>query len=252
MPSPTASSRKTKSQYRGLGNLRSPDLLVRHPLIGIIMVLTSTLLFGLIAYYVHQNGSLVEWDTNIGNGMHEAALNSPEWLKRIMIAGFYIGLHGYIFIGILFALYFLIKRFWKEFYMVAVLLIGEGIFWFLFSKYFDRPRPEFTERIGSVLHYPSFPSGHTISGVIGFGLIAYFIVPIIGSRFWKAVVTVLCVFMMLYIGYSRFFMGAHYLTDVVAGLAAGVAWTGLVVIVIEILYEKGDYKYVQEKQTFTS
>jgi undecaprenyl-diphosphatase len=242
---------RVKARRNYFGNLRSPDLLAKQPLVGVMMFLIGSLIFGLIAYYVHQNGSLVQWDITIGNRMHETALNSPAWVKGIMFAGFYIGLQGYIIIGILLGLYFLFKKFWKEFYMVAILLVGEGIFWFFFSKYFARTRPEFTERIGSVLHYPSFPSGHTISGVIGFGLVAYFFVPLISSRFWKALVIIIAVLMMLFIGFSRFFMGAHYLTDVVAGLAAGVAWTGLVVMVIELLYKKGDYKYVQEKETYT-
>jgi undecaprenyl-diphosphatase len=242
---------RAKTHGKFLGNLRSPDLLAKQPLIGVMMFLLGSLIFGLIAYYVHQKGSLVQWDITIGNRMHETALNSPAWIKSIMFAGFFIGLQGYIVIGILLGLYFLFKKFWKEFYMVAILLVGEGIFWFFFSKYFARTRPEFTERIGSVLNYPSFPSGHTISGVIGFGLVAYFFVPKISSRFWKAVVIIIAVLMMLFIGYSRFFMGAHYLTDVVAGLAAGVAWTGLVITSIELLFTKGDHKYVKEKETYT-
>ena len=62
---------------------------------------------------------------------------------------------------------------------------------------------------------------------------------------------IFAVLMMIFIGYSRFFMGAHYLTDVVAGLAAGVAWTSLVIMSIELLYEKGDHKHVKEKETYT-
>jgi undecaprenyl-diphosphatase len=247
----STSIQREKTHGKYFGELRSPDLLAKYPLIGILMFLVGTLIFSFIAYYVHQKGSLVQWDTSIGNRMHETALHSPAWIKNIMFAGFYIGLQGYIIIGILLGLIFLFKKFWKEFYMVAILLVGEGIFWYFFSKYFDRTRPEFTERIGSVLHYPSFPSGHTISGVIGFGLVAYFFVPLISSRFWKVTLIIFAVLMMLFIGFSRFFMGAHYLTDVVAGLAAGVAWTGLVVMIIELLYNKGDYKYVKEKDTLT-
>jgi undecaprenyl-diphosphatase len=243
---------KAKSSHRKyLREIRSPDILAKKPLIGVLMFIIGSLIFGLIAYYVHQKGSLVQWDMTIGNRMHETALQSPDWIKSIMFAGFYIGLQGYIIIGILLGLYFLFKKFWKEFYMVVILLVGEGLFWFFFSKYFARTRPEFTERMGSVLHYPSFPSGHTISGVIGFGLIAYFFVPLVSSRFWKVCIITFSVLMMLFIGFSRFFMGAHYFTDVIAGLAAGVAWSSLVIMLIELIYKKGDYKHVEEKKTFT-
>jgi len=228
---------RAQTHENTFGVLRSPDLLAKQPLIGILLFLLGSLIFGLIAYNVHQKGFLVQWDIAIGNRMHETALNSPAWIKNIMFAGFYIGLQGYIVIGILLGLYFLFKKFWKEFYMVAILFAGEGILWYFFTKYFARARPEFAVRIGSVLNYPSFPSGHTISGVICFGLIAYFFVPKISSSFWKSIVIIIAVLMMLYIGYSRFFMGAHYLTDIVAGLAAGVAWTSLVIMSIELLYK---------------
>jgi membrane-associated phospholipid phosphatase len=56
---------------------------------------------------------------------------------------------------------------------------------------------------------------------------------------------IFAVLMMLFIAYSRFFLGAHYLTDVAAGLAGGVAWTSLVIMVIEIFYKKGDQKYAK-------
>lgn len=242
---------RAKTQEIISGELRSPDFFAKQPLIGVMMFLLGSFIFALIAYYVQQNGSLVQWDIALGNRMHETALNSPVWIKNIMFAGYYIGLEGYIVIGILLGLYFLFKKFWEEFFMVAILFIGEGILWYYVTKYFARPRPKFTETMGSLMKYPSFPSGHTISGVICFGLIAYFFVPKISSRFWKAVVIILAVFMMLFIGYSRFFMGAHYLTDVVAGLAAGVAWFGLAIMLIELYYKKGDYKHGKEKETYT-
>jgi membrane-associated phospholipid phosphatase len=242
---------RAKTPEKFFGDLRSPDLLAKQPLIGVMIFLLSSLIFGLLAYYIHQNGSLVQWDITIGNRMHETALNSPAWIKGIMLAGFYIGLHGYFAIGILLGIYFLIKKFWKEYYMLALLFVGEAVFWFFVSKYFARMRPEYPEQIGSVVNYPSFPSGHSMSGVIGCAIIAYILLPKISSRFWKAMVIIIAVLMMLYIGFSRFFMGAHYFTDVVAGLAAGFAWTSLVVLLIELSYKKGVHQHVKEKETYT-
>jgi membrane-associated phospholipid phosphatase len=43
-------------------------------------------------------------------------------------------------------------------------------------------------------------------------------------------------------------MGAHYLTDIVAGLAVGVAWTSFVIMSIELLYKKGDNKHVEKNE----
>jgi len=241
---------RSKIHEKISGELRSPDLFAKQPLIGVMMFLLGSLIFGLIAYYVQQKGSLVQWDITIVNHMHETALNSPAWVKNIMFAGFYIGMQGYIVVGVLLILYFLFKKFWKEFFMVTILYVGQSLLFYFLTKYFARTRPEFTVRIGAVIKYSSFPSGHMISGVICFGLIAYFLVPKISSRFWKAVVIIFAVLMILFIGYSRFFMGAHYLTDIVAGLAVGVAWTSLAIMLIELLYKKGGHKHAKEKETY--
>jgi len=231
--------------------LQSPDIFVKQPGIGIMLILLCSLVFGIIAYYVQQKGALVQWDLVMVNHMHKIALASSPLIKYIMLAGFYIGLEGYFAIGLFMGIYFLFKKYWSEFFMVVILYAGESILFYILTKYFARPRPEFTQQIGAVVKFPSFPSGHMMSSVICFGLIAYFFVPIISSRFGKAMIIILAIFMVLFIGYSRFFMGAHYLTDLLAGVAVGVAWTSLVIMVIELLNKKGGHKHVKEKQTYT-
>lgn len=206
------SIKKSKVNKKFFGEFQSPDLLAKHPLIGIIMFLLGTLTFSILAYYVHQRGSLVQWDLVMENHMHKMALNSPSWIKYIMFSGFYIGLQGYMVIGVLMSIYFLIKKFWKEFFIVIILYAGQSVLFYFLTRYFARPRPQFTQQLAAVIKYPSFPSGHSMSGVICFGLLAYFIVPKIVSGFRKAVVIIFAVLMILFICYSRFFMGAHYLT----------------------------------------
>jgi len=231
--------------------LQSPDFFAEQPVIGIMLFLLFSLIFGVLAYYVQQKGALVQWDLAMENRMHEMALNSSPWIKNIMLAGYYIGMQGYMAIGFFLALYFVLKKFWKEFFMVVILYAGQSILFCFLTKYFARPRPVFTEQIGAIIKYPSFPSGHMMSSVICFGLIAYFFVPKISSQFWKATMIIFSVLMVLFIGYSRFFMGAHYLTDIAAGLAVGVAWTSLVIMLTELSNIKGGHKHVKEKENYS-
>jgi membrane-associated phospholipid phosphatase len=237
---------------KATGDLRTPDLFAERPFIGIFMFLLGSLLFGLIAYYVNMQGSIIKWDLDLANRMHTAALQSPLWIKDLMIGGFYVGLHGYIVIGVLLGIYFIVKKFWKEVTLVAVCLAGEGILWLSLANLFNRSRPHFQTEIGSVVNYPSFPSGHTISGVLGFGLLIYLLMPKISSYFGKAAIIIFSLLMMFYIGYSRFFMGAHYLTDIVAGYAIGIAWFGLVFTSIELLFKKGNPSYAKKNQIHQS
>ncbi|HEY5587134.1 MAG TPA: phosphatase PAP2 family protein [Ruminiclostridium sp.] len=242
---------RSKTDKKNSRGLQSPDVFGKKPFIGVMLCLISILIFGLMAYYVQQKGALVQWDISMENHMHQMALNSSPWIKNIMLAGYYIGMEGYMAIGAVLALYFLFKKFWEEFFMVVVLYAGQSLIFYFLTKYFARPRPQFTENIGALIKYPSFPSGHMMSSVICFGLIAYFLVPKISSRLWKAMIIIFSVLMVLFIGYSRFFMGAHYLTDLVAGLAVGVAWTSLAIMLIELLFKKGGHKNVKEKETYS-
>lgn len=196
------------------------------------------MIFGILAYFVLKQGPLVMWDLAVVNRMHTAALSSPEWIKNVMLAGYYLGKQGYIATGVILSLYFLIKRYWKEFFMVIILYAGQYILFLSLGNLIARPRPVFSENIELVISYGSFPSGHMISAVIMFGLLAYLIVPKISSWAGKAAVILLAILLVFFIGYSRFFMGAHYITDIIAGTVLGVALLILAILSIEMISRK--------------
>jgi undecaprenyl-diphosphatase len=53
---------------------------------------------------------------------------------------------------------------------------------------------------------------------------------------------------VLFDGFSRVFQGGHYLTDVLAGYALGIAWAGLVYTGIEgIFIKKEDLQNVEKR-----
>jgi len=237
---------KNLSMNKKSGGLRSTDILIRQPGFFITLILICCLIFGLLAYLISMKGALVQWDIAIVNSMHLTALSSPAWVKGIMISGDYIGKQGFIVVSIILAVYFLIKKFWKEFFMVLITSAAQGLLFLGLTYLFARPRPVFSENIGAVINYFSFPSGHMISSVICFAFLAYFFVPIISSRFWKAVVILSAVLLVLFVGSSRFFMGAHYLTDIVAGTMVGIVWFCIVVMSIERISRKGEKKHVKQ------
>ena len=54
---------------------------------------------------------------------------------------------------------------------------------------------------------------------------------------------------MLFDGFSRIFQGNHYLTDVLAGYALGIAWAGLVYTVDrKNFYEKEELKMSKKEK----
>jgi undecaprenyl-diphosphatase len=129
--------------------------------------------------------------------------------------------------------------------MVMIGGLGGGALYFSLSALFARPRPP--SQIWTIVNEPGFPSGHTISVIVCYGLLAYLLVPKIRSAFWKGVVVVAALLIIGLVGFSRVFTAGHYLTDVLAGYALGIAWSGLVFTWVETYIPKIRSQYVKKE-----
>ena len=222
-----------RSEQNPSRGLRVPGWLAQWPLVGVFMFLIGSLLFGTIAYNVWTKGPLLQWDMPLNRQFHAEAVDTPSRIVEFLIFGFFVGKELLQVIVVILSVYFLYKRYWPE---LAMLLIGSGggaLIWYYLINIFNRPRP--SDQIGIVVTDNSFPSGHTISAVICYGFLAYLLVPKMPSLFWKWVTVLGSIAIMAFIGFSRVFLGGHYLTDIIAGYALGLAWAGLVFTLIERL-----------------
>lgn len=96
---------------------------------------------------------------------------------------------------------------------------------------FQRPRPSFDDPILSLTGH-SFPSGHTMAATVLYSVLAAYLVSH-SERFATRAFAVLsaCVLIGI-VGFSRIYLGAHYLTDVLGALAEGLAWLSLCLSII--------------------
>jgi undecaprenyl-diphosphatase len=91
----------------------------------------------------------------------------------------------------------------------------------LLKEAFDRPRPD----QGSPIPLPSsdsFPSGHASGSVVTFALVAMFCVERRPGR--RRLLWGLAAAFALGSGVSRVVLNVHFVTDVLAGFALGLAW----------------------------
>ena len=214
--------------------LRTPGWFAKWPVIGVVMVLVGVLMFGAMAYNLETKGPLLQWDVPLYREFHNEAVREPHRLIQQLTFGFFAGRELIQIMSIILILYFLHKRFWRELTMTVLGIGGAALLWYFLSRFFERPRPP--DQLGISVSDPSFPSGHVLTAFVAYGLLAYLLIPKMPSLFWKWVMGLAALFMILFIGFSRLFLGGHYLTDVVAGYALGIAWAGLVFTLIERLW----------------
>jgi membrane-associated phospholipid phosphatase len=101
------------------------------------------------------------------------------------------------------------------------------------AKYLTgRTRPGLSANTPDVFS-PSFPSAHSSGTIAAIGFIAYLVardLPDLRQRFevyfWSAVLICL-------VGFSRIFLGVHFISDVAAGFLVGGAWLLLGIMIAE-------------------
>ncbi|MHB1769545.1 MAG: LssY C-terminal domain-containing protein [Minisyncoccota bacterium] len=126
------------------------------------------------------------------------------------------------------AIFWLWQR--KNYILYLWLALGvDGLFSFLAKIAVHRPRPENAVYLE---HSYSFPSGHAMVSVVLYGFLAYTLLRFQG---WRRKVNVFfsCLVVILAIGFSRLYLGVHYLSDVWAGYLLGL----LVLTVTITMYE---------------
>ena len=115
----------------------------------------------------------------------------------------------------------------RRLYAFAATMVGGTLLNPALKAVFHRDRPSGFAALGHAAGY-SFPSGHAMGATLLFGSLAYVIYfSIDHSRRLRLLAVTLCVLMILCIGASRIYLGVHYLSDVLAGFAAGLCWVGV-------------------------
>ena len=96
---------------------------------------------------------------------------------------------------------------------------------------FGRARP-LTEYAANIrVDAFSFPSGHASGSIIAYGLLAYIAWQVLPQP-WSSIVVVALIALIILIGISRIYLGAHFPSDVIAGWLLGGVVLAMVIFVI--------------------
>lgn len=84
----------------------------------------------------------------------------------------------------------------------------------------------------------SFPSGHSVTSVLFYGLAIYLLHKHCKNERLKKIMTAVCAFLFVFTGPSRIYVGVHWPTDVLAGWCIGGAVLIFSILALEKIYEK--------------
>jgi membrane-associated phospholipid phosphatase len=209
--------------------------LVRHPsALGLLITTACSCLFLALAVGIYTGGPLVRFDHSTADALHTYASETPNLTGLFRIVGIPGSLAALALVGVLVAVALLVQRSWLTLAVWLVAVLGGEALNLLLKDLFARPRPALEHPLMVETSY-SFPSGQAMVSLVVYGMLAYFAVLTLRSWGKRAVSVGGAAIIVVLIDFSRVYLGAHYVSDVVGGLALGGAWLSAVITASDAL-----------------
>ena len=230
--------------WKLMRRLTAAEYLVLHLALGLALGYAAVLFAGL-ARAVTGEALIVRIDLTLANALHAAA--SPAGVEIMRAYTFLGGGLALTVIGAVVALYLITggHRVLAIGWVVAVL--GAGVLNHALKGLFERPRPSFAEPVAVSAGW-SFPSGHSMGTFVTIGMLAYLIFLGLKSPTLRILTIAAAMVWIVFMGFSRMYLGVHYLSDVLAGFAAGTVWLAGCISGVEIARRRWLGRPVPEAQ----
>jgi len=155
--------------------------------------------------------AIVKLDDNFERFLY--ALRTPLGANIFYVITNFAGQTTIIILGVATAIYLLFRKEFLYLYTLMLIFAGTESSVYLIKIMINRPRP-----IADIAYYiessGSFPSGHSAIAMAFFGFITYYIVRHITGKNNRTIVVTLGSILIFLIGFSRLYLGVHFLSDV--------------------------------------
>ncbi len=196
-----------------------------HIAAGILVFAAMTLILAGIADKVVSRGPLTVADVQFSAWL--LAHRSPFMTSAMRVATSFGSPLTVTCIAVPLAFYLLWRRRRPYWFAALVLSVPGGALLNRLLKFaFHRPRPDLDDPILTLTGY-GFPSGHTMMASVLYGVVAACLCAQTPDWRRRLLIVAAASVLIALIGFSRIYLGAHYLSDVLAALAEGLAWLSL-------------------------
>ena len=201
-------------------------------LVEAVLGTVGLLVFVLLARAFVDGGLVVSFDDNVSRWVAETV---PGWIEQVARVVTWLG--GAIGAGIVTAVALVLL--WRrnrrpDALFLAGAVGGIAVLVPALKAVYERARPD----LGSVIALPhsySFPSGHAATAVVLYGALGILLAERARSRRRAAGWLVGAALLALAIGTSRVVLNVHFVSDVAAGFAVGLAWLCCCAIVRDVV-----------------
>ncbi len=170
---------------------------------------------------VFTEGALFAYDTSHAQWLREQQTPVLTLVMRVISA-----LHGTIGVLMLAASFaaWLQRRGHVAWAVRVLMTVSGGLLMNVAVKnVFSRARPTFGG-VPASLHSFSFPSGHTVGATIFYGLVVTVVFALNSRIGFRVAAVALALVMVLWVAVSRFYLGAHFISDTAGGVVVGLLW----------------------------
>ena len=200
-------------------------------LAGAVVAIAGTWAFAELASHMRRGATQALDDTV----MHWVAAHQIGWLRIAMLNVTALGTGVVVMMVVLVTALFLWLT--KHKHSAALLLVVASVGIVLngiLKDVFHRTRPNVFPWATEVFS-SSFPSGHAMSAAVVYGTIAYLAARLQRTHWARVITAVVATALVLLIAASRIYLGVHYPSDTLAGMAIGFAWAAFCMATLEAI-----------------
>lgn len=188
---------------------------------GWIGFLLAGSIFLAVAWNVAMRDPIVVVDSTIASWFH-SHLSDPMTKAMLAVSA----MHGIAAVStwsVVFAALLAKIREWYWLLTLTLATVGGMVINVTLKQAYERARPQLDNPLVTLGTY-SFPSGHTAASTIFYGVLAAFLVTRFRDHRKRVAIVTVAVLAVVTVAISRMYLGAHYLSDVLAAAASSTAW----------------------------